>query len=104
MAPAHVNFDLPDVAGKVAAEYLMTYLPGGDASFIFTDHVKVDRLNGKQGSFITQGNGRFESKSHSVSGCFTIVSGTGTGDFSGVEGTGKFGSSPKSQYTFELSF
>lgn len=104
MTPAHVVFDLPDVAGKVKAEYLMTYLPGGDASFIFTDFVKLEKLDGKQGSFVTQGSGSFESKSHSVSGSFTVVSGTGTGDFSGVEGTGKFGSSPKSQYTFELSF
>lgn len=104
MTPAHVTFELPEVAGTVAAEYLMTYLPGGNASFIFTDFVKVDKLDGKQGSFITQGSGSFESKSHSVSGRFTVVSGTGTGDFSGVEGTGKFGSSPKSEYTFELSF
>ena len=104
VTPAHVLFDLPDLAGIVEAEYLMTYLPSGDASFIFTDFVKVEKLHGRKGSFITQGKGEFEAKSHSVSGSFTVVSGTGAGDFTGVEGTGKFGTSPKSENVFELSF
>lgn len=103
VTPAHVVFELPDLVGKVEAEYLMTYRPGGDASFIFTDFVKVEKLRGNKGSFITQGRGEFESESHSVSGTFTVVSGTGTGDFTGVEGTGKFGTSPRSEYIFELS-
>ena len=54
-------------AGIVKAEYLMTHLPSGDANFIFTDFVKVEKLHGKTGSFITQGKGEFEAKSHSVS-------------------------------------
>ena len=71
-------FDLPELNGKVNAECLMTYLPGGDASFVFTDFVRIEELYGKKGS-VTQGKGEFESRSHSVSGSFTVVSGTGTG-------------------------
>ena len=66
--------------------------------------MKVEKLHGKKGSCVTQGKGEFVSKLHSVSGSFTIVSATGTGEFTGVEGTGKFGTSPKSEYTFEMSF
>ena len=103
VTPAHVSFVLTELDGQVKAEYLMTYLPSGDATFIFTDAVSVLNLHGKKGSFITQGKGSFDSKSHSVQGSFEIVKGTGTGDLSQVQGTGSFGSSPKSEYTFSLS-
>ena len=103
VTPAHVTFALPELGGAVKAEYLMTYVPGGDAHFIFTDVVEVDRLQGKQGSFITQGTGIFHSKTHSVSGAFEVVSGTGTGGFEGVHGNGSFKTCPESEYKFSLS-
>ncbi|MCJ1242524.1 hypothetical protein MMC14_010532, partial [Varicellaria rhodocarpa] len=101
VTPAHVKFVLPDLDGTVEAEYLMTYLPGGNATFIFTDYIAVRKLHGKQGSFITQGKGSFDSKTHSVSGTFEIVHGTGTEGLTSISGTGSFGTSPKSEYKFE---
>lgn len=81
----------------------MTYLPSGDATFVFTDAVSLLNLRGMNGSFITQGKGSFDSKSHSVQGSFQVVKETGTGDLSGIQGTGSFGSSLKSEYKFSLS-
>jgi hypothetical protein len=49
----------------------MTYLPGGGASFIFTDIIEAsaptDRSRGflgREGSFVTQGKGMFDAKSY----------------------------------------
>ena len=103
VTPAHVTFALPEMEGEVKAEYLMTYLPNGDAQFIFTDTVTAKNLNGKSGSFITQGKGTFKAASHSVEGFFTVVDGTGTSALASVSGEGKFASSPNSVYEFRLA-
>ena len=102
VTPAHVAFALPEVQGDVKAEYLMTYLPTGDAKFVFTDFVTVKNLNGKRGTFITQGKGTFSARTHSVEGSFILVNGAGTENFEHVGGEGRFTSAPKTQYEFTL--
>ena len=103
VTPAHVTFALPGFDGEVKAEYLMTYLPNGDAKFIFTDTVKVANLQGKKGGFFTQGTGTFSATTHSVEGNFAVVDGTGTEALANVKGGGKFTSSPDSVYEFRLA-
>jgi hypothetical protein len=91
----------------------MTYLPGGDASFIFTDIIEASAPTdqskgflGREGSFATQGKGTFDAKSYTVNGEFKIVEGSGTGGLEGIQGTGMFGPTETDkgsvEYTFEV--
>lgn len=103
VTPAHVSFGLPGLDGSVKAEYLMTYLPEGNASFIFTDTIVAKDILGKSGSFITQGKGTFDAKTYSVEGKFDVIEGTGTDELSKIKGNGSFRSSPVSEYVFDLT-
>ena len=103
VTPAHVTFTLPEVGGKITAEYLMTYLPGGNAKFIFTDTIIVENLEGKQGSFVTQGQGNFNASTHSVEATFEIVHGSGTNLLQNIKGKGSMQSAPSSLYAFEVT-
>ncbi len=95
-----------DVDATTHSFYQMTYLPNTNASFVFTETVKAKNLLGKQGTFITQGKGTFESKTYAVKGTFEIVEGTGTEGFEGIAGGGSFGPAvetpTKLQYEFEM--
>lgn len=51
----------------------MTYLPSNNASFVFTETIKAKDFLGKEGSFITQGKGTFDSSTYVVEGTFQIV-------------------------------
>jgi hypothetical protein len=55
----------------------VTDLPGGDASFIFTETCSGE-VDGKKGSFISQGKGTFDSKTYVAAGEFTVVEGSGS--------------------------
>jgi hypothetical protein len=106
VTPAHVSFSAPDIDGTIQTEYLMTYLPDGNATFIFTETVDAKKFHGKEGSFVTQGKGFFDGKAFSVTATFDIVEGTGTGGLEGVKGKGKY-DTPKEDphkvaYEFEV--
>ena len=94
VTPAHIAYTIAELAGVIESEYLMTYTDGGNASFIFTDTVKVGAFAGKKGSFITQGTGSFDKSSFTVTGSFDIVHCTGTDELQGVKGRGSFKSAP----------
>jgi hypothetical protein len=118
VTPAKVKFALPAVSSSLQSSYLMTYFPGGDASFIFTDIIESTAPAGgtdksscflaKEGSFVTQGKGTFDSKTYTVSGEYKIVEGSGTGGLEGVKGQGTFRSKPTEtdkgsvEYVFEV--
>ena len=104
ITPAHVAFTAPDISATMVTEYLMTYLPDGNASFIFTERVEAKDFGGKEGSFITQGKGKFDASSYSVTGNFEVVKGTGTGGLEGIEGKGSFGpAEKKTELKYEFS-
>ncbi|MCJ1483141.1 hypothetical protein MMC06_003307 [Schaereria dolodes] len=94
VTPAHVSFKLTELDGSIESDYLMTYLEGGHANFIFTETVTAANFDGKKGSFIAQGNGKFDASNYTVMGNFTIVEGTGTGDLKNAQGSGEFASAP----------
>ncbi|KFX94436.1 hypothetical protein O988_06306 [Pseudogymnoascus sp. VKM F-3808] len=115
VTPASVKFALPELSSSLHSSYLMTYLPSGDASFIFTDVITSSApaeqskgFLGQEGSFVTQGKGTFEAKSYTVQGQFEIVEGTGTGGLQGIQGSGVFRSKPTEtdkgsvEYSFEV--
>lgn len=104
VVPANVSFQIkpdpdsqstsPDTtaAGNATTAYLMTYLPDGNASYIFTETVTLEDLGGKKGgSFITQGKGTFDFTAGVATGTFEVIAGTGTAGLQGITGTGSFG-------------
>ncbi|MCJ1253773.1 hypothetical protein MMC24_001586 [Lignoscripta atroalba] len=95
VTPAHVSFQLTAIDGSIESDYLMTYVEGGNASFIFTETVSAKNFAGKKGSFIAQGKGTYDASTHAVKGTFTIVEGTGTGELQDVKGTGAIDSAAK---------
>ena len=50
--PAHVSFKAPDIDATIPTECLMTYLPDGNAEFIFTETIETKNFYRKAGSFI----------------------------------------------------
>ena len=103
LTPASIKYALPEISGTIAAEYLMTYLPGGNATFVFTETVTASNFEGKQGSFITQGQGTFDSKTYSVQASFNIVAETGTRQLATIAGKGSMQTAPSSSYSFEYT-
>lgn len=89
VTPAHVSFSAPDIDATIQTEYLMTYLPNGNAEFVFTDTVEAKNFHGHSGSFITQGKGSFDGQTFVVKATFDIVEGSGTGGLENIKGKGK---------------
>jgi hypothetical protein len=106
VTPAHVSFSAPEIDATIQTEYLMTYLPNGNAEFIFTETVEAQNFHGHKGSFISQGKGTFDGKAFTVKATFDIVEGSGTGGLEGVKGKGRY-ETPKEDpqkvtYEFEV--
>ena len=80
----------------------MTYVLGGNATFVFTETLTANNFFGKKGSFISQGQGTFDSKTRAVEASFSIVAGTGTGNFAELAGKGTMVTNPTNQYSFEV--
>lgn len=104
VTPAHVSFTSPDIEATIQTEFLMIYLPNGNAEFIFTDIIEAKNFNGLAGSFITQGKGTFDGASYTVRAAFDIVEGTGTGGLEGIRGKGSYESAKvdASKVTYEF--
>lgn len=90
VTPAHVSFTAPDIDATIQTEFLMMYLPNGNAEFIFADIIEAKNFLGHAGSFITQGKGTFDGSAFTVSATFDIIEGTGTGGLEGIRGKGSY--------------
>ncbi len=91
-----------DIEGEVADRWLMSYAADGTARFVGLTHV-TGTVAGRTGTFVLQHAGRFDAEGlHSD---FTVVPGSGTGDLSGISGSGTFvytgPAGEPTRYTFE---
>jgi hypothetical protein len=75
-----------DIEGEGAVEYLMMYRSDGSATFVGFERI-VGQLAGKPGSFVLQRTGTFENGVAKES--YVVVSGSGTGELSGLRGEGE---------------
>jgi hypothetical protein len=101
---AHVSFSAPDIDATIRTEYLMTYLPNGNAEFVFTDIVEAKNFLGHKGSFITQGKGTFDGHAFTVKATFDIVEGSGTGGLEQIKGRGKISSVKEDPHKVNYDF
>ncbi|WAL64829.1 DUF3224 domain-containing protein [Amycolatopsis cynarae] len=103
-AHAHATFDYTGVIeGSSACDYLLYY---GGEGFQGHDAPGLERIEGavggRKGSFVIRHEVAYEG--HSVTGTFTVVPGSATGELAGLTGTGTTGgSSATMNYTFDYS-
>jgi hypothetical protein len=94
-----------DLAGTGSVEWLMSYEDDGTATFVGLERV-VGELDGRSGSFVLQHVGRFDGELAQAS--LTVLSGSGTGELTGLSGTGTleagFGADGVRSLTLEHGF
>ena len=74
-----------DLEGEGHVEYLMMYRSDQTAAFVGIERF-TGRLGGKTGSFVLQRTGVFEGGKANES--YAIIPGSGTGELTGVSGSG----------------
>ncbi len=90
-----------DIEGESTLEYLMMYRQDGTASFVGLERV-VGSLGGRSGSFVLQHKGTFEGGKAKVE--YFVVSGSGTGELSGLRGEGSFAAGHAEPHSAILDF
>ena len=90
-----------EIAGEGQAEYVMMYRPDGSATFVGLERI-TGRVAGKQGSFVLQRTGVFESGLAKES--YTVIAGSGTGELSGLTGEGQTALGHGTEYPFSLAY
>ena len=90
-----------DIEGESTLEYLMMYRQDGTASFVGLERV-VGSLGSRSGSFVLQHKGTFEGGKAKVE--WFVVSGSGTGELSGLRGAGGFAVGHAEEHSVTLDY
>jgi hypothetical protein len=101
---ATVTQDLAgDVVGKGQVEWLMSYGEDGTAHFVGLQQFE-GVIDGREGSVVLETIGDFDGNEAAWIG--KIVEGSGTGDWTGMRGEGRFRAphGSKASFTLECSF
>jgi hypothetical protein len=87
-----------DLEGDGAVQWLMAYADDGTARFVGLQRVR-GMLDDRKGAFVLEVEGTFDGAL--AKGTWTVVPGSGTGDLTGLEGTGGFEAprGPKATWT-----
>jgi hypothetical protein len=89
------------VDGQGSVVWLMCYRQDGTADFVGLQEIHGN-LDGLDGGFVLTSAGTFDGEK--AEGRWAVVSGSGTGDLSGIDGTGEFIAPHGGQPTFELAY
>jgi hypothetical protein len=101
---AAVTQDLSgDIVGKGQVEWLMSYADDGTAHFVGLQTFE-GAIDGREGSVVLETIGDFDGKEATWVG--KVVEGSGTGDWSGMRGEGRFQAphGSKASFALECSF
>lgn len=90
-----------DIEGESTLEYVMMYREDGSADFVGLERV-IGKLCGRSGSFVLQHKGTFKDGTANTS--WFVVSGSGTGELSGLVGEGGMSSGHAESYAVTLDF
>lgn len=105
---SHVAFIYDgDIKGESKLEYLMSYNEDGSGTAIGLERIDGS-VGDKQGAFVIQHNSTFtkEGEMVTVTGSWSLVPGSGTGDLKNLQITGKMnleGQKEKYPFTFEYT-
>src|SRR5258708_31749425 len=86
-----------DLEGEAQVEYLMMYRSDGSASFVGLERF-VGRIAGKNGTFVLQRTGVFESGQAKES--YSVIPGSATGELRGLPGDGSSAVGPGAESPF----
>jgi len=89
-----------DIEGQANLEYLMMYRQDGSASFVGLELIKA-KLGSRTGSFVLQHIGTFTDGV--VNATLTVLPGSGSGELTGISGTGSFKSGHAESYPLTLT-
>ena len=89
-----------DIEGEGSVEWLMCFSAEGSATFVGLQRV-VGSIGDRTGSVVVEAAGNFDGKQSK--GTWTVIAGSGTGDFAGLSGEGGFEApgGPKASYNLE---
>jgi hypothetical protein len=90
-----------DIEGEGQVEYLMMYRSDGSATYVGLERV-VGLIGGKNGSFVLQRTGIFESGLAKES--YSVIPGSATGDLQGLRGDGNSAVGHGMDHPFTLSY
>lgn len=92
-----------DIEGEGTVEYLMAYRADGSASFVGVHRV-IGTLGGRSGSFVLYGTGAYEKVTATATMEWAIAPGSGTGDLTGLRGTGRASAAHQPPGTLTLEY
>jgi hypothetical protein len=90
-----------DIEGTGRIEWLMCYRADRSAEFVGLQEVE-GTLEGRRGGFVLTSMGSHDGVRSK--GSWTVVTGSGTGDLSGIKGNGTWLAGPGPKATFELAY
>jgi hypothetical protein len=92
-----------DITGTGQAEWLMSYAEDGTAHFVGLQQLE-GRIDGREGSVVLETIGDFDG--HEATWIAKVVDGSGTGEWTGMRGEGRFQAphGPKASFTLDCSF
>jgi hypothetical protein len=90
-----------DIEGEGSVEWLMCYAPDGTARFIGLQRI-AGTLDGRTGSFVIEAAGDHDGRQSK--GTWNVIAGSGTGDLSGLRGTGTFEAPGGPEATYSLDY
>ena len=102
LTKARIGYDLVgDLQAESTSDTLMCYAEDGTAVFTGLDRV-VGRLGGWSGSFVVLGTGEYADGEARTS--WRVVGGSGTGELTGLRGTGTAVATSEPPGTFSLDY
>jgi hypothetical protein len=90
-----------DIVGAGTVEWLMAYRSDGTAEYVGLQ-VVTGSLGGKTGSFVVTTPGTYDGKG--AAGTWTVLDGSGTGELTGLTGTGAFSAPSGGEPTVTLDY
>ena len=88
------------IEGESQVQYIMAHNSDKSATFVGMEKVTCT-INGKSGSFVIQHNGKFENGVASSN--FVIVTDSGQGELSDIEGSGNFESTEQGKSKYQMA-
>jgi hypothetical protein len=90
-----------DITGDGAVQWLMFYRVDGTADFVGMQRI-VGQLGTRSGSFVLETTGSFDGRKAVAD--WTVVPGSGTDDFEGLQATGRMEAPMGSTASYELDY
>jgi len=90
-----------EVEGEATSEMVMCYRPDGTADYVGLERI-VGRVAGHAGTFVLRSAGAFDGTEAKAT--LSVVTGSGTGELTGLQGEGEFAAPHGNQGKLQLQY